>query len=170
MQLYPLIIAVVLIVSGVIWQRSTTKTIPGGQDVVASVPTQTPPTTDLTINPTQSLKPELTQTQDSPTQKPASTSPPQKPTASTPIEFYYPNAEKIPGTTNQYTTNDSPDTVANWYKDQFAKKQFSTKTSIYTRVNGEQKILLSVAKDREHISVTITRENGENLTHITLEL
>jgi hypothetical protein len=169
MQLYPLIIAAVLIVSGVLWQRSTVQTTQKSEDVQAVVPTAAIPTTEPTTSPTNSPEPTPTKKPVSPTTKSTNTPIP-KNSGDTTIEFYYPNAQKVSGGNNQYTTSDSPDTVAAWYKEQFAKKQFSTKTSINTKVNGEQKILLSVAKQSEHISVTITRNNGENVTHITLEL
>lgn len=126
---------------------------------------------------TPSPSPESTVTPSlSPTSSLAPTATPSlPPTTSTPTQvtsssWSYPGATVVEnGGALVLTSNASPETITNWYREQIEARGFNIRNSIKTSANDVVKNVLQATKNSESINVEITKNPPETTTRIKVE-
>lgn len=154
MHIAILIVAAVLVVSGIVVRRTSTKETPS-ETIVLGESVPTPPDT---IPPTQS------------TLAPSPTLPAkQEPTPDK--QFVYPGATVTAESDSSLTMESSDDaqTITDWYKDKIKELGMTTKSFVQTKTNDNVLNALAAAKSDEEIKVTITKNSGDWVVSIVVE-
>jgi len=132
-------------------------------------PTETPiPLTEPNNSPTIIMN-------NTPTTAPTKTPVPTTATQTTNISlsgFHYPGATVASSSGNrlELTTNDSPKTVTDWYKNAINQTGMNTKSFVTTSTNGNVINKLVAAGKGKEIDIDITKDDFETSVKIIVEL
>lgn len=144
MHIAILIVAIVLVGTGIFMRTRTEDRILG-----ESVPTQTP-------SPTSMPSPSNTS---APTQK-----------SSNLRQFLYPDATISLQSDNSLTlvSSDDAQTITDWYKNKINELGMNTRSFVQTKTNDNLHNVLAAAKSGEEIKVTITKNAGDSQVSIVI--
>lgn len=134
----------------------------------------TPPAETPTTTNAPTLSPTLTTT-NTPTKSPTNTPVPttNSNTSSFAISgFHYPGATVLSSSNTrlELSTNDSPSTVTDWYKQKINATGMNVKSFVATTANDKVVNKLAAANGSQEISVDITRDPGNTSVNIIVEL
>lgn len=168
--MFPVIIGIVILTMASIFlsTKVSTKT----QGVTITTPPGPTVVSDKELGDTE------TDVTDSPTPSPSaasSTSSPKladttQPQSST--ELKYPNSTDIStdGNSKTYESQDNPDSITNWYKDQITAKNLNVKNFVTTKNNDNVLNKLEGTNGSYDIKVEISKGSGDSKTKIVVSI
>lgn len=163
------ILAVIVLSAVIVWQRQNNFDVPEAtqEPVVLSAEASPEPVASSSATPEASLPP-------SPSDSPQLSSPAPSPQApSSDLDSYrYPSSTIVSSSSDtlMLESQDSSDTVTDWYQDKIQSQGLNTKSFVKTKTNGQVLNKLVAAGGSTKIEVEITQASDQSIVSIRVNL
>ncbi len=166
MNLVVITIAIILVVSGVIYQKNIppskqNEEVLSDETSLTVTPSEVPgPLPSVTATPTPTI---ISKENATPTKAPQITNT---------TEFIYPNASDIARGNSKisFKSSDNPESITNWYKNEINSRGYSVTSFVTTKTNGNVENKLAGASGEDKLQVKIEKSAESTLTTVVVEL